>query len=300
MTTVCELIERIRDRLLAVGVESPRPDAELIVAHCLSVERHSLSLYNKKAVTLDEESRAERLMLRRENREPIHYILGHREFWSIDLDVKQGVLIPRPETESLVQAALDHLRSASLPISSERTNEPIIWDICTGSGAIAIAIATETRGRFRILAADISIEALIVASANVRRHGLSDVITLVASDMGEAFSASALDGEVQLIVSNPPYIISGEFDGLQAEVSKFEPRIALDGGPEGLDYYPRLMRIASKSLADGGALIVEIAPQMPAEIERISHEFRQFLMPPRFVNDLSGRPRVAALAKRWS
>ena len=293
--TIDEIIGQVAAILADAGVLSPRLDAELIVAHCLGAERAMRSLKGRGTPSEEQVQRVRSLARRRANREPIQYILGHREFWSIDLIVREGVLIPRPETETLVEAAIEHLSARSHP---DRTSaRPLILDIGTGCGAIAIAIAKELDRRCSIIATDISRSAIVVAKINLSHRDLADIITLVQCNMVDALSVDALAGKVDLIVCNPPYIPTQQLKELQPEISRYEPAIALDGGASGLDFYPRLMEMASALLTTGGALICEIAPDMPRNIRSIWQAHRRFMGEPKFVADLSGRPRAAILRK---
>ncbi len=294
--TIDEIIKQVSAILADAGVSSPRLDAELLVAHCLGIERDVLPLKGRETLSEEQAQRVRSLARRRANREPIQYILGHREFWSIDLVVREGVLIPRPETETLVEAAIEHLSARSHP---DRTAaRPLILDIGTGGGAIAIAIAKELDRICWIIATDISRSAVAVARINLSRRDLADIITLVQCNMADALSADALAGKVDLIVCNPPYIPTQQLKELQPEISHFEPTIALDGGASGLDFYPRLMEMASVLLTIGGALVCEIAPDMPADIRSIWRAYRRFLGEPKFVADLSGRPRAVVLRRQ--
>jgi release factor glutamine methyltransferase len=297
--TVGEVIQQITRLFADAGLQSPRLDAELVVAHCLGIEPSVLALKSRETPSEEQMREVRKLAGRRANREPIQYILGHWEFWSTDLVVREGVLIPRPETETLVEAAIELMSAHARPHSV--TFSPLVLDIGTGSGAIAIAIAKELDKKCRVIATDISSSALVVAKMNVRRCGFADVVKLVRCDMAEALSAQAkintLGRKVDLIVCNPPYIPTHQLKELQPEISRFEPMIALDGGASGLDFYPRLMEVASALLTTGGALVCEIAPDMPADIRSIWQAFSRFLGEPRFVPDLAHRPRAAILRR---
>jgi len=290
--TVAEAVRWTSSVLSDAGVPQPRLDAELIIAHCLGLDRSLLPTRSQETLSDEQLQQLRRLAERRQSREPIQYILGHWEFWSIDLVVKGGALIPRPETETLIEVALQELNSASGVAPLTR---PLIIDIGTGSGAIAIALATELSGKCRIVATDISLAALAVADANVSRMGFEHTIELVCCDMAHALSPMLLARDVELIVCNPPYIRSEELKRLQPEVSQFEPAIALDGGASGLDFYPRLMETAAELLKRGGALVCEIAPDMPHAIREMQQTMRESISEPRFEADLSGRLRVAVV-----
>ena len=288
--TVAEAVRWTSSALLDAGVQQPRLDAELIVSHCLGLDHSVLPMRSQETLSDAQLQQVRRLTKRRQNREPIQYILGHWEFWSIDLVVKEGALIPRPETETLVEAAIQELKGSSGLAPSAR---PLVIDIGTGSGAIAIALAAELSGECRIVATDISRAALAVAEANVSRIGLQHTVALVCCDMADALSPEAFAQRVELIVCNPPYIRSQDLKRLQPEISQFEPAIALDGGASGLDFYPRLIETAAGLLKRGGALVCEIAPDMPQAIKDMQQTMRDSMGEPRFVADLSGRRRVA-------
>lgn len=282
--------------LARAGVQNPRLDAELIVAHCLETGRIGLLLKLDDELSFEQTQCIERLTMRRAAREPIQYILGSREFWSIDFRVDEGVLVPRPETETLVEASLAHLRSIAEEIEAA-SHKPLIIDIGTGCGAISVALAKELRSHCTVIATDISMQALRVATENVKSANVSDAVSLVCCDLIDGLSANRLRGKVQLLVSNPPYIPTETLVGLQPEVSLFEPRIALNGGPDGLAFYPRLMHIGSELLAKGGALICEIDFEMTRDILRLWLEYKSHLAEPTFQNDLAGRPRAAVFTK---
>lgn len=288
--TVAEAVRWTSSVLSDAGVQQPRIDAELIVSHCLGLDRSVLPMNPQETLSDAQLQQVRRLAKRRQSREPIQYILGHWEFWSIDLVVKEGALIPRPETEALVETAIEELRGRSGLAPSTR---PLIIDIGTGSGAIAIALATELSGECKIVATDISRAALEVAEVNVSRMGLEHTVALVCCDMADALSPSVFTQRVELIICNPPYIRSKDLKRLQPEISQFEPAIALDGGASGLDFYPRLIETAAGLLKRGGALVCEIAPDMPQAIKNMQHAVRESIGEPRFVADLSGRSRVA-------
>ncbi|MBN2208338.1 MAG: peptide chain release factor N(5)-glutamine methyltransferase [Candidatus Coatesbacteria bacterium] len=290
-----EVIRQVTKLFANAGLQNPGLDAELIVAHCLGIEPSVLALKSRESPSEEQVCEVRKLATRRAEREPIQYILGHWEFWSIDLVVREGVLIPRPETETLVEAAIELVSARSQPDAAAFS--PLVLDIGTGSGAIAIAIAKELGKRCRVIATDISSSALVVAMTNVRRSDMADVVKLVQCDMAEALSADSLARKVDLIICNPPYIPTRLLKELQPEICRFEPTIALDGGASGLDFYPRLMEMASALLATGGALVCEIAPDMPDDIGGIWQAFHRFLGKPDFAADLTGRPRAAILRR---
>ena len=225
------------------GIESARLEAEILLAHVLKVGRLYLYINPEQELSQEQIDNYNKLVQRRLEYEPTAYILGHREFMDLDLIVNEDVLIPRPETEVLVETVIDHLNDITRMIR--------IADIGTGSGAIAISLA-KSLPNAAVEAVDVSEEAINIAKLNADRYGLR--ITFHLGDL-----LSPLNGKkYNAIVSNPPYIPSQVIDGLQAEVKDYEPRMALDGGNDGLDFYRRLINEAPKLLNYNGLLAVEI------------------------------------------
>ena len=232
------------------GIESSRLDAEVLLAHCLGVSRNALIVEvaagRDRPVPADAARRFAEMIARREHREPVAYLTGHKEFWSLDLEVTPDVLIPRPETEHVVERAL-----ALLPPPG---GSPVrVIDVGTGSGAIAIAIAHE-RPDAQVLALDRSEKALAVARKNARRHGVAERVHFVAGDLLEPVS-----GHVDAVVSNPPYILRSEKESLMPDVRDFEPEAALLDDEPGEGILARLVAGAARVLAPRGSLVVEIA-----------------------------------------
>jgi release factor glutamine methyltransferase len=257
-TRVRLLIEAAEQMLRQAGVDSARLDAELLLAAAAGVGRVELL---SRIVTVGESGRARfaKLIARRAAREPLAYILRRREFYSLELEVGPAVLIPRPETEILVEVSLEEL---------SRRRDPGVLDIGTGSGAIALAIAAGVPSA-RVVATDVSANALAVACRNVERLGMGQRVEIRPADCFAVMDGGEPLGRFALIVSNPPYIRDGEIDGLQAEVSRYEPRIALAGGSDGLKFYQALASGAQKHLAAGGKLAVEVGTGQAAEVAAI-------------------------------
>ncbi|MBU0550854.1 peptide chain release factor N(5)-glutamine methyltransferase [Myxococcota bacterium] len=224
------------------GIESPRLDAEWLIADALSIDRVRLYMDLNKPLIADELSAIRARVQRRAAGEPVAYINGKRGFWSLDLEVDPRALIPRPDTELLVEQALAALGEATTPI---------IADVGTGSGCVALALAAEYPEAI-IHAVDVSSEALALARANAAR--LEATISFYEGDLLSPLG----DLELDLVVSNPPYIPSDDIAGLMREVRDHEPHLALDGGPDGLDVIRRLIVEAAARLKDGGALCFEI------------------------------------------
>ena len=232
-------------RLAEAGLPTARQDAEWLLAAVLGRERFALYLEPKEAVVEAAGHRFRALVARRADHEPLQHLLGYEDFRGLRLRVTPDVLIPRPETEGLVEWALELLGPAPL----------LLADIGTGSGAIACALAA-ARPDARVLATDTSPAALAVAEGNARALGLADRVRVVAGDLLEPL-AGAL-GTVDMIVANAPYLPTGILPSLPREVFAFEPRQALDGGPDGMDVIRRLLTAAPAALRPGGRLVLEI------------------------------------------
>jgi release factor glutamine methyltransferase len=270
-------------RLLGAGIDSARLDAELLLGCALGISREELILAAAKNLSVAESYRYEDLLVRRLNREPLAYITGRQEFWSLDFLVSGDVLVPRPETEMLVEFALSHLPEAN-------NNElPRILELGTGSGAIAVALASELP-QAQIIATEISPAALAIARRNASRNGVSDAIRFLEGDLFSAL-AEDLENYFDLIISNPPYIPRDEISTLDAEVSRWEPHAALDGGVDGLDFYRRIAEQAPAYLRQYGAVAVEIGAAMGAVVSALFRN-RAAYVDTQVHQDYSGRDRV--------
>ena len=282
-TTVCALLSRLEKRFAEAGVDSPGLDARLILEIVLGRDRAYLHAHPEMLVPPDALARAEALARRRAGREPMAYILGEREFWSMPFLVSPDVLIPRPESELLVG------RAAALAGGGRESR---VLDLCAGSGAVGLAIAGESP-EARITLLDICPKALGVARRNAERLGLESRTGYLASDL---FDALAGGEAFDIIVSNPPYVASGELDGLMPEVSSFEPGLALDGGADGMDIIRRVIEEAPAYLANGGFLLIEMDPRQMTEAEALSERQGDYRAASRR-KDLAGRDRVLELTR---
>jgi release factor glutamine methyltransferase len=280
--TIGKVLAWTKDRFAERAIASPRLDAELLLAHVLKRERIALYTHFEQPLAPEELAGYRALIKRRLAGEPVAYLLGRREFRSLDLMVDARVLIPRPDTETLVEAAL-----ALLPPLGDRA--PRVVDVGTGSGAVALAIAVE-RPDAIVVAVDRSPEAVEVARANAARHAPSVVIHL-----GDLLAPVIDEGAIDLIVSNPPYVPSDEIDRLQIEV-RSEPRMALDGGKDGLELVRRLASAAAARLAEGAAIAIEIGAGQAEATEQILLR-AGFARPQRF-RDLAGIERVVSARKQ--
>jgi release factor glutamine methyltransferase len=282
--TVLELLNWSTDHLEHHRIENPRLNAELLLACSLNVSREGLYVHLQDQIKEKEQGALERLIKRRIAGEPLQYILGHQEFWSIDLKVNPRVLIPRPETELLVEQALLILSEKSL----ERT--PSILEIGTGSGAMAISLAKEVRNIF-LVATDISRDALMVAKENAKAAGVIGTIEFVNGSLFAPFYLFREEERFDLILSNPPYVDHSEIQQLPREVRDYEPIIALDGGKDGLEIYRSLTTQAPFYLKKGGWLLLEVGE---SQGEKISEQIERsgFFLKPQLLPDLSGIGRV--------
>jgi release factor glutamine methyltransferase len=271
--TVLKLLRWTADYFSGRSIDAPRLTAELLLADTLGLDRVGLYVNFERPLQADELAAFRARVKRRAAREPLAYILGHAEFWSLPLKVTPAVLIPRPDTELLVEAALPRLGAGSH-----------ILDIGTGSGALAIALAHECP-QCRVTAIDVSPAALAVALENARMNRVAERIDLVQQDL-----ARLPAGPFDLIVANPPYIPSGELATLMPEVRDFEPSLALDGGPDGLAAYRAIAAQAGTALAVGGWLLAEVGAGQAAAVQAL---FAAAGLTDTFVaRDLAGIERV--------
>jgi release factor glutamine methyltransferase len=267
------------DRLAAAGVAEPRADAEVLLAHVLGTGRTGLMLVATRPCAPAAASALEALLVRRVGREPIHYLVGEREFWSLPFAVDRRVLVPRPETEVVVETAL------RLAPRARR-----VLDVGTGSGAIAAALARELPAA-RVWASDVDVGALSVARANLTRH--APAVTLVCGDLLAPFRAGAFD----LVVANPPYVAETAFAGLAPEIRDHEPRRALLAGPDGLAVLRPLVAAAAEVLTPGGWLVVEMGEgQAPALGALVANDGRFATVTT--ADDHAGITRVLAAERR--
>jgi len=280
-------------RLRAADVRSHTLAAELLLMHTLGRDR--VWLYTHSDDLLDPAA-AEKyfaLIARRAAGEPTQYITGKQEFWGLEFEVTPAVLIPRPETEHVIEVALERLGERGIKINM-KTGAPSprlrIADVGTGSGCLAIALAHELP-HAEVFATDISAETLAVARRNAARHGVSGRIHFVETDLleGLGHSPSSFD----LIVSNPPYIARGEAASLQREVRNHEPERALFGGPTGIEIYARLIEQAGALLAPRGILVLELGYGLASEVRKLFH-VQNCWVNVTITNDLAGIPRVVA------
>ena len=271
------------------GIDSPRLTAEILLAHKLNVDRITLYLNFDQPLTENELSGYRTLIKRRLQREPLQYIVGVQEFWSLEFAVTPQVLIPRPETELLVEQAIERLKA----VPAEENKPPGILDLGTGCGAIAISLAKAVQ-QARIWATDISAEALKLARLNAEKHGVSDRITFIQGSLWEPLLDQGLTFDH--ILSNPPYIATEEFENLSPEVRDYEPRLALDGHNDGMTYIQTIIREAPVFMNPGGWIMLEMAPGQTEKALGLIGEIKEYGEKTR-IKDYSHRYRVVMAQK---
>jgi release factor glutamine methyltransferase len=283
--TILKTLQWTADYFRRHGVENGRPAAEVLLTHCLQCERIDLYLRYDQPLQADELARFKTLIRRRAQREPDAYIIGQKEFWSLPLQVTSAVLIPRPETECLVEAALDRLPA----------DDPIqVLELGTGSGAISIALARE-RACWRIAASDFSPEALDVARCNARRLVGPDRIEFFRGSWFEPFENRQSDFD--LIVSNPPYVSAGDMDRLEPEVRLFEPASALNGGDDGMDCLRHIIQTAPDYLKPSGWLMLEMGYDQARAVKSVGERCGAYQFTG-VTKDYSGLERVALFQRK--
>ena len=281
--TVGRLLTWTTDWLGTKGSESPRLDAEVLLAHVRGCQRILLYTAFDTPVADAERARFRELVKRRGEGEPVAYLVGSREFFSLPFTVSPAVLVPRPETEGLVVRTIDLCK----PLAAPR-----IIDVGTGSGAIVVTLAKHLP-KARLAAADISTAALEVARDNAVRHGVADRIEFLECDLLADPQAA---GPWDVIVSNPPYVRDDEFESLPRDVRLHEPKGALVAGPTGVEVVTRLAATAAERLAPGGWLVVEIGPSVAAAAEAALAAVPG-LVPGPTLPDMAGLPRIVQARK---
>lgn len=282
--TVRRILEWTVPHLKSHGSESPRLDAEILLAHARGCPRIQLYTNYDEPLTDAQRATMRDLVKRRAAAEPVAYLVGHREFFGLDFQVTKDVLIPRPDTETLIVEAIETLKPQAAPR---------VLDIGTGSGCIAISLAVNCPSAI-VTAIDLSPAALDIARANAEKHNAGDRIRWMCGDL---FAPLAADEQFELIASNPPYIASAEIETLAADVRLHEPRSALDGGPDGLDVIRRLIADAPRYLASQGKLLVEISGEQAdavTELLTANGSYDDIAV----LRDLAKQPRVVRAVRK--
>lgn len=274
--------------LKQAGIDDAPVDAALLLEFCFGLTRSRLFLDGAMEVPAGELERFQAVLARRLSREPLHYITGSREFWSLDFIVSPAVLVPRPETEFVLESVLSTLKRSGYH------HGPVL-DMCTGSGVMAIVLARELDAD-KVIAVDISSEALLIAALNIRKFGLESSVSLVCSDL---FNALRANEQYEVIVANPPYIAEDDIAGLQAEVRDWEPFLALTGGPGGLEVIEKIADQAYRYLVPGGWLFIEIGFDQAEKVAALFAGHASKVYDNVGVQaDWSGRPRLLQARRR--
>jgi release factor glutamine methyltransferase len=282
--TIKALLAWTTDFLAKKGIENPRADAQILLGHVLGYDKTYLTVNFAEEPAEADRARFRELIQRRVAGWPVAYLVGTRDFYLLPFEVTPAVLIPRPDTETLVAEALAFLK----PLK-----EPVVLDIGTGSGCIAISIGHQKKDA-RVAATDVSPDALAVARRNAERHGVADRMTFL---LGDLFAPLPLGSTFDLIVSNPPYIAAGEFADLAPDVRDHEPRAALDGGPDGLAFYRRIAAGVGPFLKPGGKLLLEVGHTQDEPVRRLLAERAELEVGPT-AKDLGKIPRVVTAKKK--
>ena len=268
-------------QLTRAGIISPRLDSEILLAYTLKLSRTELFVYSERMLNEAEKNCAKINVKRRQKREPVSLITGTQEFWSLEFVVDENVLTPRPETEVLIETALNHMSSASKNI----------LDLGTGSGVLAVVMAKEIN-ECKVTAIEIDSKALNVAKKNATNHGMRDRIKFLCGDLREA----DWEGPYSMILSNPPYIPSRDIEKIMPEVQHYEPRKALDGGVMGMEFYKTIIPRAIDQLEENGILILEIGHSQTYAVTALLDKISGY-QKIEVIKDYSGYDRVGKAQK---
>ena len=285
--TLAEAINRAATTLSDRGISNARLDAELLLRHVLGKDRAWVLAHIQDNLGAEHQKAFDHLASRREKREPLQYITGTQEFWGLDFIVTPVVLIPRPETELIIESSLK---------ASSGTASPLIIDLCTGSGCIAVSLAKELPAS-RVLATDRSKNALDVARGNARKHQVSDRIRFFHGDLFEPLEELDIRRKIDIIASNPPYVPEGLLHMLQPEVRDHEPELALVAGPEGTEIHRRIIDTAPDYLRSHGSLVMEMGIGQAEKVGQMIIASGAFHAP-EILKDLAGIERVIVARKK--
>ncbi|WP_027407112.1 peptide chain release factor N(5)-glutamine methyltransferase [Anaerovibrio sp. RM50] len=282
--TIGKLLKWTEDYFTKAGLDTPRLDGEVLLCHVLNKERIHLYVHFDQPLTKEELARYKACIKERVQHKPVAYIVGHKDFMGLEFKVNEGTLIPRPDTEILVEAVISRLKTGM-------DNLGTIADIGTGSGAICLSLLNYLPD-LKAATVDISPGAIEVAKENAERLGLSDRVEFFQGDMLEPIK----DRKFSAIVSNPPYIPEGDIPGLESDVKDYEPISALVAGPDGLDFYRRLVAEAGELIADDGFLALEIGINQAESLMALGQEHGWARC--ELIKDLAGIDRVVILWKQ--
>ena len=296
--TIAQELARATAILTQAGVDTPQLDAEVLMSHVLKSNRAHVISHPGQRLRHEEVHRFREMIARRAKREPLAYITGEREFWGLTFLVTPAVLIPRPETETLVEVTLAQFRrwgaASAGPMAGTELGhyerEELVADIGAGSGCVAVALAVELPDAL-IYATEASHEAAEVARRNAEKHGVELSVVVLEGDLLDPLPEE-VRGRLDVVVSNPPYIPSAEIDLLQPEIANYEPRQALDGGPDGMAYHRRILDAARDWLKPGGWVHLEVGIGQAESVAAYGRG--QGYAAVRITNDLAGIPRVVS------
>ena len=266
--TIQKLLNWVTEYLTAKGIESPRLSSELLLCHVLELKRIDLYTQFNKQVPQQQLNQLHDLVKRAGSYEPVAYLTRKTEFYSLELDITADCMIPRPETELLVQRAIEFLRT--------RSGVQYVCDLCTGSGCIAVAIAKNFPDA-RITATDISAAALAVAARNVEKYRLKEQVRLLCGDLFESVIKQLDVSQFDLIVCNPPYVSTSEYEKLDKNIKDYEPQSALLAGEDGMDIYRRIVKEVDKFLKPGAALMLEIGYAQGSAVQDLLEQTSAFI-----------------------
>ena len=287
--TLGSLILHVQGKLAAAGIEAADREARWLIEHALGLTGSSELLDRTRRVDGDGIEKVYACMSRRAAREPLQYILGSQEFCGLEFEVNTSVLIPRPETELLLQEVIRRL---------PHSIQPIVVDVGTGSGCLAVTLARALPDA-SIIATDLSVEALETAKRNARRHGVGTAVRWLQGDLLAPLAGSGYEGSVTAIVANPPYIRESEWNDLQPEVGRYEPRLALVAGTRGIEVHERLLDQAVLYLAPGGVLAMEMGLGQSGEITKRIQRMPAYESA-EIVRDEAGIDRIAIVQRAGS
>ncbi|MCK4404167.1 MAG: peptide chain release factor N(5)-glutamine methyltransferase [candidate division Zixibacteria bacterium] len=284
--TCLEILNRAVEKLRSEGIDRPRTNAELLLGAVLDAKKIDLYLDRDRILSPQQVQKFNQFIQERIAGKPLQYIIGSTEFFGLEFEVSQNVLIPRPETETLVETVIEHLKNCS---------QPKIIDLGTGSGAIAISLAKNLKSSF-VFATDVSSEALKVAKENARRHGVESQIEFVCGDLFDPLEGKKLEKTIDCVVSNPPYVSKDEFDHLPKEVKDYEPIVALRTDEEGPSFHKKIIEGSLDFLKEGGMLALEVGLGQASKVAGLIRN-RKDLKNTAIKKDLGGIDRIVIAHK---
>ncbi len=285
--TIKKLLDWITGNFTEKKIDSPRLTAELLLSFVLGMERIELYMHFDREIEKPQLDNLHSLVNRCIQHEPVQYLTGRTEFYSLSLKVSPACLIPRPETELLAERAIEFLRG--------RTGKQYVCDLCTGCGCIAVAVAKNFPDA-KVIATDICDKALSIAAENITKYNLNQRIELLHGDLFEPIISRLDVKEFDLIVCNPPYVSRTEYEKLDAKVKNYEPKLALDGGHDGLDIYRRLTAGIGSHLKKDGALMLEIGYLQGQQVKKLLQDTNVF-GEIKIEKDYSGSDRIVSASK---